>query len=103
MLVIGDSFAARLQALGDDRRFSAVGWSGGTVGDDRFRRWAIAEAARLRPSRVILMAGGNDLAKRTFQPRAWLRDLEELLLGLQAAGVGRIWVMPIPPRSRLRQ
>ena len=81
MLVIGDSFAARFRELNDDRLISASGVSGGRVGDPAFRRWAISVAATSLPHRVVILAGGNDVASRSFRMRAWLHDMHELLLG----------------------
>ena len=48
------------------------------------------------------MTGGNDLARPTCRLRTWLGSLQELVLGVLAAGATVVWIMPIPPRSGLR-
>ena len=106
MLVIGDSYAYWLQSrCATDLPGTVVyGVRGGCVGDDAFRRGAIRRAVLCRAKEATIMAGGNDLARPEFRVRRWLSQLDELALGLLAAGVEHIWVLPIPPpRTTLRR
>ena len=103
MLVIGDSYAVHLPGRCSHRlAVAAAGVRGGRVDNDGFRRWAIRAAARIRPRVVTLVVGGNDLASRDCRVQRWLANLQELTLGLLAAGVVRIYVLPIPPRTSFR-
>ena len=44
-------------------------------------------------SRVaVIMAGGNDLARSTCRLRTWLGSLQELVLGVLAAGATVVWI-----------
>ena len=85
-----------------DLPVTADGVRGGCVGDDSFRRRAIQAAVRHRPRVAVIMAGGNDLARPSCRLRNWLGSLQELVLGVLAAGATVVWIMPIPPRSGLR-
>ena len=99
LLVLGDSYAARFRSrYGGDGRIDAAGRSGARVGDDDFRCWAIRRAALLRPRCVVILAGGNDLARPKFRIRLFFCDIRELALGLLAAGVELVLFLPIPPR-----
>ena len=103
LLVLGDSFAARMRSrLPPDGPIEAVGWSGAHVHDELFRRWAIGQVVQWRPDAVLVIAGGNDVAQPGFRQRQLLADLRELALGLSAAGADRVFLFPIPPRDRLR-
>ena len=102
-LVIGDSFAywaGRRCAFRVPAQ--TAGWRGGCISDDRFRRWAVATVLHLRPQRVLLIVGGNDLARVPFSPRHLLGFFRELTLGLLAAGAEEIHVFPVPPRTSTR-
>ncbi|KAF0295471.1 hypothetical protein FJT64_015121 [Amphibalanus amphitrite] len=100
MLVVGDSYAVHLpRRCSPHLAVAAAGVRGGCVNDDGFRRWAIRAAVRARPRVVTLVAGGNDLARRDCRVQRWLANLQELTLGLLAAGVVRVYVLPIPPRT----
>ena len=103
MLVLGDSYAARLNARPPIPSIAAAGVRGGCVDREEFRRWAIRVAAQLRPGAVVLVAGGNDLSRRSCRVREWIANLQELTLGMLAAGVSRVWVLPIPPRTSFRE
>ena len=103
LLVLGDSYADHLRSRSMPTGLvSTYGWRGACVGDDAFRIWAIRQAVLLRPRRVMLMVGGNDLAKPLFRPRLLFSQLRELALGLLAAGADSILILPLPPRVRLR-
>ena len=95
----GDSYAVRFRArYGGDGHIDAAGRSGACVVDDEFRCWAIRRAALLRPRCVVILAGGNDLARPTFRLRQFFCNLRELSLGLLAAGAELVLFLPIPPR-----
>ena len=100
-LVLGASYAARLRAR-QERDFSAVGWPGARLCDERLQMWAMQQAADRRPQQVMLMIGGNDLARPDFRQRQFRSYMQALTLGLLAAGVARVIIFPIPPRHRLR-
>jgi lysophospholipase L1-like esterase len=102
MLVIGDSYAARLRDRPPLPFITAAGVRGGCVTVDNFRRWAVRVAAQCRPGAVMVMAGGNDVATRTCSTQAWLQNMAEMALGLIAAGATRVLIMPIPPRHSFR-
>ena len=103
MLVVGDSYAVHLPRRCSYRlAVAAAGVRGDCINNDEFRRWAIRAAARLHPRVVALVAGGNDLARKDCRVRSWLTNLQELTLGLLAARVARIYVLPIPPRTGFR-
>ena len=104
MLIVGDSYAFWLRARCATALPGTVvyGVRGGCVGSDTFRREAIRRAAQHRAREAVIIAGGNDLARPDFNLRCWIAQLEELTLGLLAAGVAQIWVLPIPPRAVLR-
>ena len=103
LLVIGDSFAQRLTSkLTTSDNVTAKGRPGATLASDSFRRWAIACAYEAQPEAVMLIIGGNDVASRDFQFRTFLSLIEELIAGIAAAGVPRIIIMPIPPRTSSR-
>ncbi|KAF0288869.1 hypothetical protein FJT64_012762 [Amphibalanus amphitrite] len=102
-LIIGDSFAfwaARRCTLGEAVR--AEGWRGACISSDGFRRWAVATVRRLEPAQVVLLVGSNDLAAPQLSIRLLVGYYEELTMGMLAAGAGRVIVMPLPPRTRLR-
>ena len=102
-LVIGDSFAywaGRRCAFRVPAQ--TAGWRGGCISDDRFRRWAVATVLRLRPQRVLLIVGSNELARVPFSPRHHFGLFRELTLGLLAAGAEEIHVFPVPPRTSTR-
>ena len=103
LLVLGDSFAARLasRCTADDC-VQAVGRSGARLGDENFRQWAIQQALLQQPQRVALIIGGNDVARRDFRQRLFLHQIEELCTGLIAAGVPSVIVLPIMPRDSMR-
>ena len=103
LLVIGDSYACRVGRRCDlPAGVETCGWSGGRVTNDRFRRWAIAETMRLRPSRVLVIVGGNDLAQPEFSARMIMQVFEELVLGLCATGA-HVHIFPVPPRLSCRR
>ena len=103
LLVLGDSFAARLASrCTTDDRLQAVGRGGARLGDDHFRQWVIQQAMRQQPQRVALIVGGNDVARREFRQRLFLQQMEELCTGLIAAGVPSVIVLPIMPRDSMR-
>ena len=103
LLLVGDSFAFwAAQRCTLDASICTAGWRGGRIGDDRFRRWAIATVAHLCPGRVLLMVGGNDLAQPSYNSRQLMRQFDELVLGMLAAGAGQIDVFPVPPRTSCR-
>ena len=52
--------------------------------------------------KAVIIAGDNDLTRPDFNVRRWIAQLEELTLGLLAAEVAQIWVLPIPLRAVLR-
>ena len=104
LLVLGDSFAywaGRRRELHEHVR--TAGWRGGRIADDDFRRWAIATVQRLRPTRVLLVVGGNDVASNPFSPRVLTGLFSELALGIVAAGAAQLHVLPIPPRAVCRR
>ena len=102
MLVLGDSYAVRLHDRQPLPLITAAGVRGGGVNVDSFRRWAVRFAAQCRPGVVVVVAGGNDLATRACSTQAWLRNMQEMALGLTAAGAARVLIMPIPPRTTFR-
>ena len=103
LLVLGDSFASHLRTRHPpDGIVRAVGRRSACLHDDVFRRWAVSVAADLRPQGLLLIVGGNDLACPAFEQRRLLRNFEGLTLGLLAAGVERVYVLLIPPRSGVR-
>ena len=103
-LVIGDSYAARLNdLLGPDDHLSAAGMRGARVCQEQFRHWALREAVALKPRVAMLLIGGNDLACPEFRQRNFIRNLRELALGLLAAGAERVFLFPIPPRDTFRR
>ena len=102
-LLLGDSFAywaGRRCPLGE--AVQTAGWRGGAIADGRLRKWAIATVVRLQPAQVLLIIGGNDLAREHFSVRILSALFEELTLGLLAAGADSIVVFPIPPRASCR-
>ena len=104
LLVLGDSFAywaGRRCDLGETIR--TAGWRGGRIGDAAFRRWAIATVHEMKPQRVVLLVGGNDLTGEGFNTRQLYSLFQELTLGIAAAGASETIVFPIPPRSSCRR
>ena len=103
LLIIGDSYVhwARTRCdLGSSVR--TAGWRGGCLTSDSFRRWAVRTVRHIQPRRVLLVAGGNDVAQQSFSPRILSQIFEELTAGLIAAGAKHVFVFAIPPRSRTR-
>ena len=89
LLIIGDSFTYHLAVhLNPSWDVSCVGRRGARLSDDSFRSWAIAMAVNTRPTRVLLIVGGNDVAHPNFQQRA-LTALFEELSGLADSGGGQ--------------
>ena len=102
--MLGDSYAYRFRSFcRADDSVNAAGWRGARVANDEFRRWAIRETVLQRPRNVFLMVGGNDLAHPSFRLRKFFVLLRELVLGLLAAGAETVFLLPLPPRSRLRR
>ena len=102
-LVIGDSFVQRLTGrLTTSDNVTAKGRPGATLKSESFRRWAIACACEAQTAAVMLIIGGNDVASRDFQLSTFMSLIEELIAGIAAAGVTRIVIMPIPPRTSSR-
>ena len=106
-LILGDSFAARLawSLRSGESELPGVlsfGIPGGRLSSSRHRTRLLAAAREQRPSCVVLVIGGNDLCLRDFDLRRLADDYIALGLGLEALGVTRIWVLPIPPRIRTR-
>ena len=61
LLILGDSYAARIEAYLDPAwPVTCAGWPGAQLGDELFRRWAIRTACELRPQRVLLLVGSSD-------------------------------------------
>ena len=93
LLLVGDSFA-----FWADRHcmlptsICTAGWRGGYIRDERFRRWAIATVADARPEHALLVGGGNDIAQPSYNSRQLMQAFDELVLGMLAAGAGRITV-----------
>ena len=54
------------------------------------------------PPRSVPDSRGNDLARQACRVQPWLADFRGLTLGLLAAGVTRICVLPFPPRTSFR-
>ena len=103
MLVIGDSYVARLGAHLDPAwRVSCVGRPGARISDDGFRTWAVRTAVERQPVSVLLIVGGNDLARPLFRQQELLAYFDELAAGLLAAGLDQVFVLAIPPRVHLR-
>ena len=103
MLVLGDSYAFWLHRHIDAALpVASEGIRGGCIGEQRFRRWAVQAALRHRARVVLIIAGGNDLARPACNPRDWLWLVRGLTGALLAAGVERVHLLPVPPRSRLR-
>ncbi|KAF0296198.1 hypothetical protein FJT64_006347 [Amphibalanus amphitrite] len=103
LLVIGDSYAHWASSRCQLREgVQAAGRRGARIADDEFRRWAIRVAHHVRPQDALLIIGGNDMAHEHFSPRLLGQHYEELVLGLLAAGVGFVHILPIPPRSASR-
>ena len=103
LLVLGDSFAARLERQLDPAwPVACAGCPGAKINSGAFRRWAIRTAHECRPQRVLLMVGSNDLATPQFRQRELMDNFEELSLGLLAAGVDSVYICAIPPRCRFR-
>ena len=110
LLILGSSHAARLKRrlpvavqsghVGPD--IAAEGVPGGRLGCPRHHHRLLAMAASRRPDTVVLMIGGNDLCARDFDLPSLSQDLISLALGLSALGVGRVYILPIIPRSRTR-
>ena len=97
--MIGDSFVFHLATRLDRRwRVSCAGRPGARLAEDSFRTWAIRTAKEHGCDRVLLIIGGNDLARPDFRPHRFMEQLRELELGLLAAGVTAISIMAIPPR-----
>ena len=104
MLVLGDSYVARLGAHLDPAwRVSCVGRPGARVSDDCFRTWALRTAIERQPVSVLLIVGGSDHpARPLFRQQELLVYFDELVAGLLAAGVAHVFVLAIPPRVHLR-
>ena len=103
LLIIGDSFAHHLAThLNSSWDVSCVGRRGARLSDESFRRWAIATTINTRPTRVLLIVGGNDVAHPTFEQRSLAALFEELSLGLLAAGADSVRILAIPPGTQLR-
>ena len=104
LLIIGDSFAFHLRAQLDPAwRVTCVGRRGANLSDDSFRKWAIETAIDIRPTRVLIIAGGNDLAKPQFRHQSMVALFEEISLGLLAAGADQVRILAIPPRVVMRK
>ena len=104
LLVLGDSHVPSLEAYLDPAwPVTCAGWPGARLGDERFRRWAIRTACELRPQRVLLLVGSNDLADPAFSQQRLIAAFRELSLGLLAAGADLVLVCALPPRARLRR
>ena len=87
LLLVGDSFAAHLGSrIAPNGPIQAAGWRGACVGREDFRRWVIGEVAVRRPDTVIILAGGNDLARPDFRQRSLAGHLRELALGVNSGG-----------------
>ena len=83
LLILGDSYAERArQACRLGTGTEARGWRGARINNDDFRRWAVEVMHRLRPSDVLLIIGGNDVAAPQFSPRVFGELFQELILGL---------------------
>ena len=103
-LVLGASYAARLVTRRDEydftavarRNIHAVGWPGAHLCDELFQTWAMQQAADRRPQQVMIMIGGNDLARSDFRQRQFRSSMQALTIGLLAAGVARVIIFPIP-------
>ena len=99
LLVIGDGFVFHMAAHLDRRwRVSCACRLGARLAGESFRDWAIRTAREHRCGRVLLIIGGNDLARPDFRLRQFMEQLRELELGLLAAGATAISIMAIPPR-----
>ena len=104
LLIIGDSYSCRLKEhLDRSWGLVCVGKRGARLSDESFRRWALANAIASRPSSVLLIVGGNDLARPAFQQGEFIACYEELSLGLLAAGAELVWLLAIPPRVNMRR
>lgn len=96
---MGDSFVFHMAAYLDRRwRVSCAGRPGARLAEESFRTCATRTAREHRCSHVLLIIGGNDLARPDFRLRQFMEQLRELELGLLAAGVTAISIMAIPPR-----
>lgn len=104
LMVLGDSYAHRMRShLDPAGQILCRGWPGARLGQESFRHWAVKQAKESKPDIVLLMIGGNDVARKEFRQRKFLSELEELALGLLAAGAREVRVWPVPPRTRLRK
>ena len=106
-LILGDSFAARLarslRSGGSELPgVASFGIPGGRLSSSRHRMRLLAAAEAQRPRCVVLVIGGNDLCPRDFDLRRLADDVYSLGMGLEALGVTRVWLLPIPPRIRTR-
>ena len=104
LLVLGDSFVRRMAGRPSayNAQITFLGRSGARIQDETFRRWAIQEVAYKRPAAVLLVIGGNDLARPQFRQRQLLAAFAELTAGLLAAGAGVVFMLAIPPRTACR-
>ena len=80
----------------------ATGIPGGRLSSEGHRRRLLLMARARHPSQVVLIIGRNDLCGRDFDLPRLSEDLKLLGLGLEALGVGRVWILPILPRERTR-
>lgn len=104
LLMLGDSFAFWAgQRCRLPPSVRTAGQRGGRLGDERFRRWAISTVMAMQPRRVLLIVGGNDIARPPFNPRLLSQLYEEIVLGILAAGADHVHVFPVPPRTSCRR
>lgn len=100
LLVIADSFVTHLPR--DLSRCDRVRTAGTCVCLDRFQHWVVRVARISRPQTVLIIAGGNDLARPDFQIRNLMHAFSRLVSGLPAAEFEWVALFPIPPRDRTR-
>ena len=104
LLVIGDSFAFHLPThLEPTWRVTCAGWRGARLADESFRTRAIRSAAMSGCRQVLVIIGGNDLARPDFSSTHFMTQFRELELGLLAAGVVHVAILAIPPRVGRRK
>ena len=103
LLIIGDSFACLLSdQIKDMPGVKSLGKRGGKITNRNFFDWCIEMAQKERPEKVLIIAGGNDIATDYCKLSLFLKRVGELNDGLRATGVSHVYMLPVPPRINFR-